>query len=239
MKTDIESGTYQGIPYKIYAHPDPKRLIFLNHGVYGSKERILTMFGMTLAKLGYEVVAIDAQMHGERGETPFSPRDDSKAFSHLFDVVKKTSEDVRLLYHGMFKARYPVFDILGVSMGGYVAYHITSVTKRVRALITMISSPDLTAGARDNDLDARTLRTIEAIDPARTPSKMHFEHGLALVGDNDTLIPKSRTYDFARANSTLPLTVKRYDTDHQVVRAMQEDTVEFLHGINSGEQTNK
>ena len=233
MKADIESGTYQGIPYKIYAHPEPERLIFINHGVYGTKERILTMFGMTLAKLGYTVIAIDASKHGERGEAPFSPRDNAVALSHLFDVVEKTSEDIRLFYHGRFADTFDSFDILGISMGGYVAYHMTTVSDKVRALITMISSPDFTAGAKDSDLTEREIRAIETMDPSKHVHKMHFEAGLALVGDRDTLIAKAQTYDFVQAHPELPLQVKTYDTDHQVVHAMQADIVDFLKGLNS------
>lgn len=233
MKADIESGTYKGIPYKIYAHPEPKRLIFINHGVYGTKERILTMFGMTLAKHGYKVVAIDAAGHGERGRPPFSPRDDSKAFKEIFDIVETTSQDIRLLYHGIFKREFPVFDILGISMGGYVAYHLVTVSNRVRALITMISSPDFTTDAEEIGLAERERLAVERMDPARHVSKMRFEHGFALIGKRDTLIPPSRTYDFEGAHPDIPLKVRAYDTDHQVVRKMQEDIVEFLLEINA------
>ncbi|MFW5893379.1 MAG: alpha/beta hydrolase, partial [Bacillota bacterium] len=228
MKTAIESGTHQGIPYKTYAHPRPKRLIFINHGVFGNKERILTLFGIQLAKIGYKVVAIDASRHGERGEAPFSPRDEEEAYRQIFDVVRETSEDILLMYHGLYDKDYPDFDILGLSMGGYVAYHMTTITDHVKTLVTMISSPDFIPGAKGRGIDARAMRSIETMNPARNVSRMHFKNGLALLGENDGVIDKAETFTFAKENPGLPLEVRTYDTGHQANQAMQEDTLEFL-----------
>ncbi|MFW6298602.1 MAG: serine aminopeptidase domain-containing protein [Bacillota bacterium] len=228
MKIAIENGVYQGIPYKTYAHPEPERLIFINHGVFGNKERVLTLFGSQLAKIGYKVVAIDASRHGERGESPFSPRDEEEAFKHIFDVVKETSEDILLMYHALYEKDYSDFDILGLSMGGYVAYHMTTITDHVKTLVTMISSPDFLPGAKNRGIDPRTLRTIESMNPASNVSKMRFKHGLALVGEYDEAIKKTETFGFLEKNPDLPLEARTYHTGHQATQAMQEDTLEFL-----------
>ena len=238
MKTHITDGTFRGIPYKIYAHPDASRLIFINHGVYGNKERVLTMFGVSLAKLGYKVVAIDAVMHGQRGAPPFSTRDESKSEKQLFEVVKKTSEDILMMYHGMLAGTFETFDILGVSMGGYVAYHMTISSDRVDKLITLISSPDFSQGALDSGLSERELRKVEAMDPSRHVSKMRFKEGLALVGRSDALIPKSQTLAFLEKHGDLPLRVQTYDTTHAVTQAMQKDILTFLKQ-DDAEETNK
>jgi len=230
MKTDISTFTFKNIPVKVYSHPSPKRLIFINHGIVGSKERILTMFGVTLAKLGYEVVAIDACKHGERGEAPFKPYDEKNVMKELFDIVKKTSEDVLRLYHAKYKKKYPVFDMLGVSMGGYVAYYTATQTDHVEYLVPIISSPDFSKGlSQDNQgYDESLLKKIESMNPATHPKRFKFKEACALVGESDDLIPKSHTEVFVRENPELPIDFRIYDTPHKVTPAMQKDIVAFL-----------
>lgn len=231
MKTDIKTYTFKEIPVKVYAHPKPKRLIFINHGIVGSKERILTMFGVNLARLGYEVVAIDACKHGSRGEAPFKPYEEKQAMEELFDIVKKTSEDVLRLYHAKYKATYDSFDILGVSMGGYVAYYTATQTDHVDYMIPVISSPDFIAGLNHSEgysVTEATLQKVKSMDPASHPNRFDFLEACALVGERDPLIPKSHTEAFVKNHKTLPIDFKVYDTPHKVTPQMQEDIVAFL-----------
>lgn len=231
MKTEITEFTFKSIPVKVYSHPNPKRLIFINHGIVGSKERIQTMFGVNLARLGYEVVAIDACKHGERGEAPFKPYDEQGAMKELFDIVKKTSEDVMRLYHAKYKATYPVFDILGVSMGGYVAYYTATQTDHVEYLIPIISSPDFTKGLHHEenyDFEAGVLDKVASMNPADHPERFKFKEACALVGGKDDLIPKAHTESFVKNNDALPIDFRVYDTPHKVTPRMQEDIVAFL-----------
>lgn len=231
MKTDINSYTFKSIPVKVYAHPKPKRLIFINHGIVGSKERILTMFGVNLARLGYEVVAIDACKHGSRGEAPFKPYEERRAMEELFDIVKKTSEDVLRLYHAKYKDTYDSFDILGVSMGGYVAYYTATQTDHVEYLIPVISSPDFVSGLNQSQtytFKDTIIDKVKAMDPASHPERFKFKEACALVGEEDPLIPKSHTETFVKNNEALPIDFKVYDTPHKVTPEMQEDIVAFL-----------
>jgi len=230
MKTDINTYTFKGIPVKVYAHPSPKRLIFINHGIVGSKERILTMFGVNLARIGYEVVAIDACKHGQRGEAPFKPYQEEPAAKALFDIVKKTSEDVLRLYHAKYKSAYPTFDILGVSMGGYVAYYTATQSSYVAYLVPVISSPDFSAGLSHTGItfDEDTIKKVESMDPSKHPKRFRFKEACALVGDKDSLIPMTQTKMFVKENEILPIDFKVYDTSHKVVPQMQEDIIAFL-----------
>lgn len=238
MKTNVTKTTFQGIPMMMYDHPQSSRLIFINHGIYGTKEKIIHLIGPQLVKLGYRVVAIDAYMHGERLEEPYASRNSFLARLRIFSVVKRTSEDILKIYHQKYADQHDDFDVLGISMGGYVSYYLTTQTQHLNTFVALISSPafskekvhELPESFNGEFLqEAQDVKKfVENIDVSQRPDQMHFKLGIALNGKVDDLIPAEHTKDFIEENPDLPIVFKTYNTGHKITKAMSDDMLSLL-----------
>ncbi len=238
MKVDIERFTYNAIPVLVYDHEEADKLIFINHGIYGNKEQIMNMLGMALAKAGYTVVALDAFKHGNRKEDPFASREDTRSRLEMFNVVKKTTEDLLYLYHQKYRERYDSFDILGISMGGYVVYYTATQSTHVRFIFPLISAPvfhdernfEIQEQEKSDFRQAldEARKKAKSMDPANNAERLHFEGGLAMNGRQDDVIPKELTEKFIKDHPYLPLEYKEYDTGHKINVAMQNDLIEYV-----------
>ncbi len=238
MKVNINTYTHEKIPVIEYVPDKPKKLIFINHGIYGSKDRLMHLLGMPLANIGYHVVAIDADKHGTRSQEPFASRDEKKANLFMFDVIKKTANDIIRLYEDKYLDAFSTFDVLGISMGGYTAYYLTLLSDQITTVIAMISSPNFSASLKldfaetqkkslEEEIE-RVRNTVMTMDPALRPHEIRAQKIIALNGNNDSIVPKRHTEKFFEDNPEIPHIHKVFDTGHRITRPMSEYMIDEL-----------
>jgi len=238
MKTNIKPFTYKDIPALEYSNEDSTKLMFLQHGIYGTKEKVMNLLAISFVKLGYKVVAIDACKHGERSAYPFNPKDEDHAQLETFDIVKRTVEDLLKLYHSIYEEDYPTFDIIGISMGGLMAYYMSTQTKHLNQLIALISSPDFEASAHYTfseekrqqyvEKSEKAMRLIQSMNPVDHVEKMQFKRAIIMNGKQDEVIPIDQTRSFVQNHESLPIIFKEYDAEHRLIPSMHEDLLALL-----------
>ncbi len=238
MKIERESFLHNDVPVALYSAKSSKRLMFVQHGIFGNKEKVLKLLGPSLVKIGYTVVAVDAKKHGERREEPFASRDKIHAELELFDIVEHTAEDILAIYSDCFSKRFDRFDILGVSMGGYIAYNVAVKTDKIRNLIALISSPNYAESAfngfREADYEKhkqrieKEKRKIKKMDPSEQSEKLRFERAILMNGKQDDVISPIYTQRFVEDHPNKNIVFRLYDTGHRIVRPMHEDLLELL-----------
>ena len=238
MKTNIFRYTHKGIPVLEYSSDEAKRLIFVNHGIFGDKDKGMMLVGKALLRAGYHVVAIDASRHGERGEAPFSNRDRPWARFYLFDVVSETTRDLLSLYEDKYADTFETFDVLGISMGGYVAYYLSMQTTHLDTVVALISSPDFSASchaglleevAKEYPDEAKDKKLkIQAMDPALSSEEITAKRIIAFNGKFDEVISYEHTKRFKENNPAINMKFELFDTEHKINQAMVDRAVKHL-----------
>ncbi len=238
MRMRRESFTLQGVPVALYTSEHSDRLMFVQHGIFGSKEKVLKLLGPSLVKIGYTVVAVDAKKHGERREEPFASRDKVLSELELFDIVDRTSDDILKVYGERFASRFERFDVLGVSMGGYIAYNVAVKTENVHTLVALLSSPNYSESAfngfTEKDFAKHEARIVEErekiarMDPSAQSEKLTFSRAILMNGKNDEIIPPIYTQNFVDAHPDRDIVFRLYDTEHRIIRPMHEELIELL-----------
>ena len=238
MKIDIERYEHDGIPVLVYSLGGYDKLIFVNHGLFGNKDTVMKLVGPTLVRLGYKVVSIDAYKHGERGQHPYKDMaDETLSELHIFDVVRQTASDLLKIRDEKYP-EFEHFDVLGISMGGYLAYYLATLTADIRHLIPIISSPAFMKSRvfdspdEHQNIDSTEIeavkKRIERMDPSFQPEELSFEKAIVFNGKHDTTVPPEHTETFIRDNPEMNIHYERFDTGHQMVPAMQERLAELL-----------
>ncbi len=237
MKTIIDKRTLEGVSTLEYRKKKSDKLLFLQHGIYGNKQKIMNLLGISFVKLGYHVVAVDAYKHGSRGEEPFRSQNQDRSALETMLVVKQTAEDIKAIYENHFKEDYPMFDFVGISMGGLIGYYLSTITTYIDDLVALISSPKF--------LEANTYtfpkekqaqypeskevrKTIETMDPSTKAHTMSFNRLLMFNGNDDDVIPYEQTESFYHQNKDMPIVFKLYDTKHKIVKPMHDDLIKYL-----------
>ncbi len=238
MKISIHKETLNGIKCLQYKHPRAEKLLFLQHGIHSKKENVMNLYGITLAKLGYNIIALDAYKHGERIEEPFISKEDDQCTLETMDVVKHTAYDIKAIYENHFKDRYKTFDFIGISMGGMIAYYLSTITKHIDQLVALISSPQFLETANyvfplkrqqvHQEQSQNVIKELKNIDPSTRTEHMHFHRLIMLNGKHDNVIPANQSQRFYEDHPDLPIMFKLYDTDHKVNQAMFEDLQDLL-----------
>ncbi len=238
MKIDMNRYSHKGIPVLEYSTKASKTLIFINHGIYGNKDSAMKLVGTTLVKLGYKVVAIDAFKHGQRGEAPYATRsDDTLSLLYIFDIVKQTANDILTVKSDCYN-QYETYDVLGISMGGYVSYYLTTQTDEIDTVIPIISSPKFSQerifevpkpyqDKYEKEIK-RLKKDVMAMDPSNAVEDMTFNKMIAFNGKNDDVIPSYHTQNFIQDNPELNIIYETFDTGHQMVPKMQERLKDLL-----------
>lgn len=239
-KLTIETKSYKGIPYNEYSmdNTDFKGLVFVQHGFQSTKEYGADYLALTLARRGHKVVAIDAYKHGERIEEPYITGEDPARYAEIFDVVEHTAKDIVLLYEGVFSTEFKVFDMIGVSMGGFIAYSLALKTDKINKLVPTITTPMFSKLARvrenmDNvDMYRQVVEAklpfIDSIDPYSHMEKMNYKKMLILNGDKDPLIPVEDALKFFHELNDCNAKIHIYDEVHEVNRQMQKEIFNFI-----------
>lgn len=167
-----------------FANPASRVKVILHHGV-GTNGRLLQLVaGAPLARLGYEVAAVDMPLYGmTRNGEPGIRWEDWVEIGAEF-VERETAADGR-----------PVF-LYGLSAGGMLAYNVACETRKVRGIMGMcfIDARSPQARMRMSDrphMDEVAFRMLGAMpDPMlrrlRVPMK-HLVKMKALVNDERAL----------------------------------------------------
>lgn len=214
-----------------------KGLVFIQHGYQSTKEYGADYLAVDLARKGYFVVAIDAFKHGERIQEPYITGSEKKRLDEAFIVVKRTALDIIRLHHNHYH-KYPTFDMIGVSLGGMVAYYLATRTTKVRKLVPVISTPDFFAQARysvmgigydvESYFTPDKLDFIDSINPLNRLDKLTYQELFILCGTQDKIVPMKETVAFYKKHKHPGMKLKLYDVDHTVSRDMQLDIFEFI-----------
>lgn len=237
MKTTINTFTHDNYEVLEYTSDKAKKLLFLQHGIYGKKEKIMNLLGVSFVKLGYHVVAIDAYKHGFRGEKPFINQDKDQAELQTMDVVKHTANDIKTLFETYYQNFYREINIVGISMGGLIAYYLSTIMDNIDQLVALISSPKFLDAANytfpkerqalyENSEEA--LKKVESMDPSKRVQTMTFNRLIMFNGTSDLVIPYSQSETFYKNHPELNIIFKTYEAEHKITKAMHEDLIELL-----------
>ena len=147
-KIVIENKNLDGIPVNEFYIDDqiPKGLVFVQHGYRSNKERGADDLAIKIAREGFFVVTLDAYMHGERKIGPFIQGSETERLYYIPSIIRKTALDIIKL-HKKFYYDFSKFDLVGISLGGMIAYYTSVVTQNIRNLVPVISTLKVTKQA--------------------------------------------------------------------------------------------
>lgn len=230
MSVEIDQGIHKGIPYLAYKGKNAKRLIFIQHGIYGNKEKWMQVMGVPFANLGYHVVATDARKHGERKEAPFLEPNYPLGELHIHQVIPDSARDIEVLFHDKF-SMYDTTDYLGISMGGMIGYQLLTMSDIVDIFYGVITTPDLRSlfeatqpqVIADFPQEHHAIeKAIETLNPAAFATKMSFGAIHMFHGDKDDVVPIESVERFFNTHASWPITLETFKTDHQITPSMFE-----------------
>lgn len=239
-KIIIETTTKKGIPLNEYYLDgyNHKGLVIVQHGFQSNKSRGSDYLSINLARLGYFVVAIDALKHGERKEEPFVSMEDYYRYADAFNVVDKTSDEIIDLFESYYQSTFSKFDMIGVSMGGFIAYVVSQRCNYVSKLLPVITTPDFTklATTRTNVPGIEEYRKevkqylpmIDEMSPHDKFDKLSFDSMYLLSCTEDPVIDYQPTVSYYENHKDINLKLSLYEDGHVVNRKMQVDILEYI-----------
>lgn len=240
MKIILNNKRLEQIPVLEYYQEglEHRGLVFIQHGYQSTKEYGCDYLAVNLARLGYFVVAIDAYKHGERIAEPYLTGTENERLDEAFVVIKRTALDIIRLHHNHYIKRFPKFDMIGISLGGMVAYYLATKTTHLRTLIPVISTPDFltlayhaVAGSGQNTeeyFNEFRLDFIRSINPMERLSKMTYDALHIFVGTQDPIVPMGPSKVFFETHHKPGDSYHEYETDHNVPKQMQLDIYDAL-----------
>jgi len=174
----------------------PKPLVILSHSFGKSKEDLKDELEM-LADLGYCAVAMDNRGHGRRDEPDFSSQVFHDGLINVYQVrrlIKETADDIpSIIDH--FEADKQVnaqrIGMLGVSMGGYVAFRALVIEERIGVATPIIASPYWDELPRDvpvlltQKVEEKLVAYSREYSPARYPERFFPRPILTQLGGKD------------------------------------------------------
>ncbi|MEC9485138.1 MAG: hypothetical protein UMR38_04620 [Candidatus Izemoplasma sp.] len=240
MTITVTEHVIQGIPLIEYLpEKKPKGLTFIQHGYESNKVRGTEYLAMNVARLGYHVVSIDAYKHGDRLEEPFISQSGYFRLKEAFHVIEHTADDILKLFNTAFK-HYETFDILGISLGGMVAYLLATKTDKINRLLPIISTPDFHKQAyyaiSSAGIDTEKFFTqdkldyIKSIDPILKRNEWQYNELAIFVSENDDEVPPRPSLKFIKHHQDMIDQFFLYDCRHNVPRRMQEDILSYISG---------
>ena len=240
MKLSLNSESINTVPLNEYYQEgiDHKGLVFIQHGYQSNKEYGADFLALTLARMGYFVVSIDAYKHGERIEEPYRSKNIAGMLKESPIVIRHTAIDIIKLHRLKYKNRFPKFDLIGISMGAMIAYYAATKTDKIRKLVPVIGTPDfmwqanynLTAAGLNVDdfLNQETRHYLEKMSPVNHINKMKYDELLILTNTLDKVVPMQATVAFYNENRNDKMNLQTYEDGHEVNRKMQLDIFAFI-----------
>lgn len=239
-KIIIDNKVVDGIPLNEFYIENAryKGLVFMQHGYGSNKERGGDYLAIKVARDGYFVVCIDAYMHGERKEGPFISGTEEERMYYVPSIIRKTALDIIKL-HKMYYQEYQTFDMIGVSLGGMIAYYTSIKTDKINKLVPVISTPKVTRQAeyslKQSGVDIEKYFTeesyayLQSCDPIRYIDSFVYNKMFILNGTKDHVVSTQDSIDFYEKYKNDNMEMKLYDIDHNVTKNMQRDIIDFLN----------
>lgn len=238
-KIVINDTTYKHIPYNEYYKENEvhKGLVFVQHGFESNKNRGADYLALNLARLGFYVISVDAFKHGLRKEEPYITEPEYKRFKEAFKVIDNTGNDIITLHKDLFTEKFPLFDLVGVSMGGMIAYNVSLKYNRINKLIPVISTPILYEFAewlvdRGDNTYQDTLKEVEdfikEIDPSDKVNQLKYNKLHIINTTEDNIVPPIYSEKYFQKHKSENMSIKLFEDKHNVNRAMQENILEFI-----------
>lgn len=238
-KIIIENKRIEDIPVnEFYIEDYPyKGLVFVQHGYGSNKERGGDYLAIKIARAGFFVVCIDSYMHGERKEGPFVNGTDEERMYYVPSIIRKTALDIIKLHKTHYK-EYQTFDLVGVSLGGMIAYYASTKTDCINKLVPTISTPKVTKQAYniliangvnpEEYFTEETRNYLHRIDPFTYVNDFKFNEMFILNGTKDPVVSTQDSKEYFETFQQDNMTMKLYEVAHDVNHVMQKDIVEFL-----------
>jgi homoserine acetyltransferase len=240
QKLLINTETYNGVPLNEYYLQDSeyKGLVFIQHGYQSNKNYGADYLALTIARLGFFVVSIDAYMHGERIEGSYLLKDAKGMLVDAPAVIRHTAIDYIKLHKKRYIDRFPVYDFIGISMGAMIAFYLATKTDKVNKLIPVIGTPDFihqakynltTGGFKLEDfLNDYTIKYLNRMSPVNNVRKINFKKMLIMNCRNDKIVPMDKAVEFYNVYKSDDMTLKIYEDGHDINRTMQQDIFNFI-----------
>lgn len=238
-KLIIENKVLDDIPVNEFylENEEYKGLVFVQHGYRSSKERGGDALAIKIARAGFFVVCPDAYMHGERKEGPYIDGTEEERLYYIPSIIDQSALDIIKL-HKTFYQQYQKFDMVGVSLGGMIAYSVVSKTDKVRKLVPTISTPKVTNQAeyvlKLNGVDPKVYFTdetysfLQACDPFNHVDDFKYEEMFILNGNMDKVVSTQDSIDYFNEFKNSKMEMKLYNVAHDVTNDMIYEIVEFL-----------
>ncbi len=239
-KIIINQQQHNEIPYNEYYEEglSHKGLVFVQHGFDSNKNRGADYLAIDLARLGFYVVAIDAYKHGLRMEEPFISEPSHEKFKAAFTVITNTADDILALYSDLYQKEFATFDLVGISMGGMIAYNCALKTDKINKLIPVISTPYLYSFSEwliekeNNDSYTKIFNSIKGdikdIDPVNKIEQLNYKKLHIINTTNDDDVPCIFSEQFFIENHKPGISLKLYNDTHTVNRDMKQDILSYI-----------
>lgn len=160
--------------------------VLLYHPLGKAKELHAADLGL-LADAGFLAIAIDAIGHGERRIPDGYSRFMADPMGALLEVVSATAAEVPALVDELVRRRWAIsgrIGIVGVSLGGFVAYGAALSDRRIAAAVAIAASPRWGADPRS---------------PHRHPALFHPLALLSITAGADAMVPPADARALHRA----------------------------------------
>jgi esterase/lipase len=239
-KIIIENKLVQGIPLNEFylENHKYKGLVFVQHGYRSNKERGGDYLAVKIARDGYFVVCIDSFMHGARSEGPFIEGSEKERLYYIPSIIRKTALDIIKLHKTYYK-EYQTFDLIGVSLGGMIAYYTSIRTDKINKLIPVISTPKVTKQAewilKQNGINLvdyfteETYNYLQSCDPINEADSIQYKEMFILNGTLDKVVSTQDSVDYYEEYKNNHMRLTLYEVDHNVNAKMQQDIILFLN----------
>jgi len=241
QKLLINTEIYNGVPLNEYYIEDIefRGLVFVQHGYQSNKNYGADYLALTLARLGFFVVSIDAYMHGERMEGPYLSQNEKGMLIAAPEVIRHTAIDYIKLHKRRYIDRFPKYDFIGISMGAMIAFYLATKTDKINKLIPVIGTPDFMHQAEYNltgagvkleeILNEQTIKYLNRISPINNVRKLKFEKMLIMNCSEDTIVPMGKSVEYYNKYKTNKMILKIYEDGHEINRTMQKDIFEYIN----------
>lgn len=240
MDIKIVDEKYENITYRIlYSETTVnKPVIFFFHGFGGNKESSVDDNRLALAKLGYVVLIMDAFEHGERMSEEYKALSNQEKQKLIVDTEIITAHEAIELYDYLVKSNKISGDqklgVMGVSMGGAIAFYLASIFEKVEVVVSIVGSPSFVKFyeykqkvykfAKDDGFKER-LNKYKGLDPLINYERLKNKAIYMSVGLKDRIVPM----DYAKELSLkLKTTYQEYDVEHTSTENMLNEVVKFI-----------
>jgi len=235
-----EEHKFQDIYYNLVydGHSTNRPVVYFFHGFNCSKEMGPMDRDTELALLGYTVIVMDAYEHGKRTSNEFKALTNSKKQSMIVDIEIKTAQEAIKLYDHLLEKNYITSNFpaaaYGVSMGAAIAFYLTTIFSKVKAMVSIVGSPsfidfyeykqEVYDFPKDKVFYER-LKKYEDLDPLIHINRFENKEVFMSVGLRDKIVPMIYAESLSKK---INCTYKTYDLGHESNPKMLQDSYDFL-----------